>query len=88
MAAPVTYTVNRCRFVEYMPCGIHSIVASPNSSDIPKNIGARAPILLAVSRATSNNIELWNMGHDGQDIFLERVNYELLFCLLIMILYD
>jgi len=60
-----------------MPCGINSIVASPPppTASPQGQADARRPILLAVSRATSNNIELWNMGHDGQDIFLERVKF-------------
>ena len=80
MDSEPVYEVNRCRFIEYMPCSIQAIAITKHSKiqfdseDIVKSYQTeQLPVYAAVSRGSSGNIELWNMGHDGQDIFLDRV---------------
>lgn len=80
MSNEPVYEVNRCRFIEYMPCSIQAMAITPtvSSNENSENMEKR-PVYAALSRGTSGNIELWNLGREGQDIYLDRVRVFILF---------
>eukprot|EP00041_Stephanoeca_diplocostata_P020947 m.479319 g.479319 ORF g.479319 m.479319 type:complete len:845 (-) comp21699_c0_seq1:208-2742(-) len=64
-----SYFVHRCRFIEYMPTAINSIVPQVIPSQDKKDKSEERDIRVAVSR-DNGNIEIWNVSNDWH---MERI---------------